>query len=169
MSMDLKNNVLGSLRTAWQSFARLPVAALPLVVEGESTTERNLQDTQGKIRCVIYLCVFVGVVRVYEWVWVCPKVCLTLSPHTPFTPLCMLLPSLYLPSSAIPGNCFYFPHPLPLYLEPQPQRQSLLLLREKRKVLIFGLKYWSGPRPFISITSKVSQDSHLARINAKIK
>uniref|UniRef100_A0A671VWG2 DDHD domain containing 2 n=1 Tax=Sparus aurata TaxID=8175 RepID=A0A671VWG2_SPAAU len=26
MSMDLKNNVLGSLRTAWQSFARLPVA-----------------------------------------------------------------------------------------------------------------------------------------------
>uniref|UniRef100_A0A3B5AQT7 DDHD domain containing 2 n=1 Tax=Stegastes partitus TaxID=144197 RepID=A0A3B5AQT7_9TELE len=37
MSMDLKNNVLGSLRTAWQSFARLPVAALPPVEEGEST------------------------------------------------------------------------------------------------------------------------------------
>lgn len=66
MSMDLKNNVLGSLRTAWQSFARLPVAALPPVVEGESTTERNVQDTQGKRSYFICLCVFVGVVRVYE-------------------------------------------------------------------------------------------------------
>ncbi|XP_071338915.1 triacylglycerol hydrolase DDHD2 isoform X3 [Trachinotus anak] len=47
MSMDLKNNVLGSLRTAWQSFARLPVAALPPVEEGETTIERNLQETQG--------------------------------------------------------------------------------------------------------------------------
>ncbi|XP_008280236.1 phospholipase DDHD2 isoform X2 [Stegastes partitus] len=47
MSMDLKNNVLGSLRTAWQSFARLPVAALPPVEEGESTVERNLQETQA--------------------------------------------------------------------------------------------------------------------------
>ncbi|KAM8760650.1 triacylglycerol hydrolase DDHD2-like isoform 3-T4 [Acanthopagrus schlegelii] len=46
MSMDLKNNVLGSLRTAWQSFARLPVAALPPVEEGESTIERNLQEAQ---------------------------------------------------------------------------------------------------------------------------
>uniref|UniRef100_A0A8C4HSC9 Phospholipase DDHD2 n=1 Tax=Dicentrarchus labrax TaxID=13489 RepID=A0A8C4HSC9_DICLA len=46
MSMDLKNNVLGSLRTAWQSFARLPVAALPPVDEGETTKETNLQDTQ---------------------------------------------------------------------------------------------------------------------------
>ncbi|XP_029367312.1 phospholipase DDHD2 isoform X2 [Echeneis naucrates] len=48
MSMDLKNNVLGSLRTAWQSFARLPVAALPPVEgEGEATTERNLEEIQG--------------------------------------------------------------------------------------------------------------------------
>nr|XP_046243238.1 phospholipase DDHD2 isoform X2 [Scatophagus argus] len=47
MSMDLKNNVLGSLRTAWQSFARLPVAALPSVEEGETTIERNLQEAQG--------------------------------------------------------------------------------------------------------------------------
>uniref|UniRef100_A0A667YAV3 DDHD domain containing 2 n=1 Tax=Myripristis murdjan TaxID=586833 RepID=A0A667YAV3_9TELE len=46
MSMDLKNNVLGSLRTAWQSFARLPVAALPPVEDGETTTETNFQDTQ---------------------------------------------------------------------------------------------------------------------------
>uniref|UniRef100_A0A3B4UKV8 DDHD domain containing 2 n=1 Tax=Seriola dumerili TaxID=41447 RepID=A0A3B4UKV8_SERDU len=46
MSMDLKNNVLGSLRTAWQSFSRLPVAALPPVDEGETTIERNLQETQ---------------------------------------------------------------------------------------------------------------------------
>lgn len=43
MSMDLKNNVLGSLRTAWQSFARLPVAALPPVEEGENTIERDMQ------------------------------------------------------------------------------------------------------------------------------
>lgn len=48
MSMDLKNNVLGSLRTAWQSFARLPVAALPPVDEVETTTERNLQETEGR-------------------------------------------------------------------------------------------------------------------------
>ncbi|XP_036952793.1 phospholipase DDHD2-like isoform X1 [Acanthopagrus latus] len=47
MSMDLKNNVLGSLRTAWQSFARLPVAALPPVEAGESTIERNLQEAQA--------------------------------------------------------------------------------------------------------------------------
>uniref|UniRef100_A0AAQ4RKG7 DDHD domain containing 2 n=1 Tax=Gasterosteus aculeatus aculeatus TaxID=481459 RepID=A0AAQ4RKG7_GASAC len=39
MSMDLKNNVLGSLRTAWQSFSRIPVAALPPVDEGNATTE----------------------------------------------------------------------------------------------------------------------------------
>ncbi|XP_040898862.1 phospholipase DDHD2 isoform X2 [Toxotes jaculatrix] len=47
MSMDLKNNVLGSLRTAWQSFARLPVAALPPVEEGETAIERNLQETEA--------------------------------------------------------------------------------------------------------------------------
>ncbi|XP_070689431.1 triacylglycerol hydrolase DDHD2 [Pempheris klunzingeri] len=47
MSTDLKNNVLGSLRTAWQSFARLPVAALPPVEEGETTIERDIQETQA--------------------------------------------------------------------------------------------------------------------------
>uniref|UniRef100_A0AAX7SC19 DDHD domain containing 2 n=1 Tax=Astatotilapia calliptera TaxID=8154 RepID=A0AAX7SC19_ASTCA len=46
MSMDLKNNVLGSLRTAWQSFARLPVAALPPGEGGETTTEKTLEETQ---------------------------------------------------------------------------------------------------------------------------
>ncbi|XP_057687402.1 phospholipase DDHD2 isoform X1 [Corythoichthys intestinalis] len=46
MSIDFKNNVLGSLRTAWQSFSKLPVAALPPVAEGESTTEESLQETQ---------------------------------------------------------------------------------------------------------------------------
>ncbi|KAE8292245.1 Phospholipase DDHD2 [Larimichthys crocea] len=46
MSMDLKNNVLGSLRTAWQSFSRLPVAALPPVEAGETTIERDLQEPQ---------------------------------------------------------------------------------------------------------------------------
>lgn len=51
--------------------------------------------------------------------------------------------------------------PSPLtYFKPQPQRQSLLL--GEKKVLIFGLKYWSGQEPFIGITSKVSQDSYLA-------
>uniref|UniRef100_A0A671VXV1 DDHD domain containing 2 n=1 Tax=Sparus aurata TaxID=8175 RepID=A0A671VXV1_SPAAU len=39
MSMDLKNNVLGSLRTAWQSFARLPVAALPPAESSGSAEE----------------------------------------------------------------------------------------------------------------------------------
>nr|XP_057926893.1 phospholipase DDHD2 isoform X4 [Doryrhamphus excisus] len=47
MSMDLKNNVLGSLRSAWQSLARLPVAALPPVDEGETTVEGNSQETQA--------------------------------------------------------------------------------------------------------------------------
>uniref|UniRef100_A0A3Q0SP45 DDHD domain containing 2 n=1 Tax=Amphilophus citrinellus TaxID=61819 RepID=A0A3Q0SP45_AMPCI len=45
MSMDLKNNVLGSLRTAWQSFARLPVAALPPGEEGETTTETESAES----------------------------------------------------------------------------------------------------------------------------
>ncbi|XP_020776576.1 phospholipase DDHD2 [Boleophthalmus pectinirostris] len=48
MGMDIKNNVLGSLRTAWQSFARLPVAALPPVEAGDSSIEGNLQDAQGE-------------------------------------------------------------------------------------------------------------------------
>ncbi|XP_068594446.1 phospholipase DDHD2 [Brachionichthys hirsutus] len=47
MSIDLKNNVLGSLRMAWQSFARLPVASLPPVVEGETPTQTNFQETLG--------------------------------------------------------------------------------------------------------------------------
>lgn len=46
MSTDLKNNVLGSLRTAWQSFARLP-AALPSAEEGEMATEQSHQETHG--------------------------------------------------------------------------------------------------------------------------
>ncbi|XP_077600392.1 triacylglycerol hydrolase DDHD2-like isoform X4 [Stigmatopora nigra] len=47
MSIDLKNNFLGSLRTAWQSLSRLPVAALP-PVEGETITEEILKETQGE-------------------------------------------------------------------------------------------------------------------------
>lgn len=47
MSMDLKNNVWGSLRTAWQSFAR-PVAALPPVVEKETAAKRDTEEPQGK-------------------------------------------------------------------------------------------------------------------------
>uniref|UniRef100_A0A3B5MG37 DDHD domain-containing protein n=1 Tax=Xiphophorus couchianus TaxID=32473 RepID=A0A3B5MG37_9TELE len=45
MSMDLKNNVLGSLRTAWQSFTR-PVAALPPVEEGEVTNDTTPEEDQ---------------------------------------------------------------------------------------------------------------------------
>ncbi|XP_061674424.1 phospholipase DDHD2 isoform X2 [Syngnathoides biaculeatus] len=48
MSIDLKNNVLGSLRTAWLSLSRLPVAALPPVDEGKTTTEGTLQETRGE-------------------------------------------------------------------------------------------------------------------------
>lgn len=66
MGMDLKNNVLGSLRTAWQSFSRLPVAALPPVDEGETTTEKSPQETQGIKGCFFSLCVFVDVVGVYN-------------------------------------------------------------------------------------------------------
>ncbi|XP_056889937.1 phospholipase DDHD2 isoform X5 [Takifugu flavidus] len=45
MGMDLKNNVWGSLRTAWQSFAR-PVAALPPVVEKETAAKRDTEEPQ---------------------------------------------------------------------------------------------------------------------------
>lgn len=48
MGMDIKNNVWGSLRTAWQSFARLPVAALPPVEAEETSIEGNLQEPQGE-------------------------------------------------------------------------------------------------------------------------
>ncbi|KAM8866485.1 triacylglycerol hydrolase DDHD2 [Synchiropus picturatus] len=47
MGMDLKNNVLGSLRTAWQSLSRLPVAALPPVEAGETAIVETQQETQG--------------------------------------------------------------------------------------------------------------------------
>ncbi|KAF1389087.1 hypothetical protein PFLUV_G00069820 [Perca fluviatilis] len=43
MGMDLKNNVWGLLRTACQSFARPPVAALPSV-DGDPTIKRDLQE-----------------------------------------------------------------------------------------------------------------------------
>uniref|UniRef100_H3DEQ3 DDHD domain containing 2 n=1 Tax=Tetraodon nigroviridis TaxID=99883 RepID=H3DEQ3_TETNG len=46
MSMDLKNNVWGSLRTAWQSFARLPVAALPPVDEGQTASKKEADAPQ---------------------------------------------------------------------------------------------------------------------------
>uniref|UniRef100_A0A8C6PV03 DDHD domain containing 2 n=1 Tax=Nothobranchius furzeri TaxID=105023 RepID=A0A8C6PV03_NOTFU len=47
MSMDLKNNVLGSLRTAWQSFTRLPVAALPPLEEAGTTNETNTEAQES--------------------------------------------------------------------------------------------------------------------------
>ncbi|KAJ8396938.1 hypothetical protein AAFF_G00012610 [Aldrovandia affinis] len=48
MSTDLKNNVLGSLRTAWQSFSRLPVAALPPVGEADcAAAESPPEETEA--------------------------------------------------------------------------------------------------------------------------
>ncbi|XP_032371576.1 phospholipase DDHD2 isoform X2 [Etheostoma spectabile] len=44
MGKDLRNNVWGSLRTAWQSFARPTVSALPSVDEGDTTLKRDLQE-----------------------------------------------------------------------------------------------------------------------------
>uniref|UniRef100_A0A667YE56 DDHD domain containing 2 n=1 Tax=Myripristis murdjan TaxID=586833 RepID=A0A667YE56_9TELE len=49
MSMDLKNNVLGSLRTAWQSFARLPVAALPPEPESSSVPAEETEEREIKV------------------------------------------------------------------------------------------------------------------------
>ncbi|KAK0142060.1 Phospholipase DDHD2 [Merluccius polli] len=50
MSADLKNNVLGSLRTAWQSFSRPTVAALPAPEDGgEATMEKEIPETQGTV------------------------------------------------------------------------------------------------------------------------
>lgn len=61
MSTDLKNNVLGSLRTAWQSFARLP-AALPSAEEGETAMEQSHQETQGTgILLFDSVCLYCGV------------------------------------------------------------------------------------------------------------
>lgn len=106
------------------------------------------------------LYVFVGVVCL----WQCTKECLTKFPHTPLTlpspcmpppsTLCLLLRVILIPSRASR-----------LYLDPSPLQQCLLLLRGKKKVLIFGLKYWNGHGPFICIIFKVSQDSHLAAVH----
>uniref|UniRef100_A0A8C9WHV1 DDHD domain containing 2 n=1 Tax=Scleropages formosus TaxID=113540 RepID=A0A8C9WHV1_SCLFO len=49
MSADLKNNVLGSLRTAWQSFSRLPIAALPPVAEGEADPGNSSDKVSAKV------------------------------------------------------------------------------------------------------------------------
>lgn len=47
MSTDLKNNVMGSLRTAWQSFTRIPIPALPPQVEGQTAAEIQPLDKEG--------------------------------------------------------------------------------------------------------------------------
>uniref|UniRef100_A0A8C5U917 DDHD domain-containing protein n=1 Tax=Malurus cyaneus samueli TaxID=2593467 RepID=A0A8C5U917_9PASS len=49
MSVDLKNNLLGSLRVAWQSFTRAPVPALEAAAEAEPEAEgstERLPDTK---------------------------------------------------------------------------------------------------------------------------
>lgn len=44
MSVDLKNNLLGSLRVAWQSFTRAPLAAVEGVSsEGEAEAEASTE------------------------------------------------------------------------------------------------------------------------------
>lgn len=73
---------------------------------------------------------------------------------TPPSTLCLLLRLVLIPSRASR-----------LYLDPSRLQQSLLLLRGKKKVLIFGLKYWNGHGPFICFIFKVSQDSHLAAVH----
>ncbi|CAL8347893.1 unnamed protein product [Lota lota] len=47
MSADLRNNVLGSLRTAWHSFSRPSVAALPPVEGGDAADEKETQETHA--------------------------------------------------------------------------------------------------------------------------
>uniref|UniRef100_A0A8D0DDF7 DDHD domain containing 2 n=1 Tax=Sander lucioperca TaxID=283035 RepID=A0A8D0DDF7_SANLU len=55
MGMDLKNNVWGLLRTACQSFARPPVAALPSVDDGDTTIKRDLQERHSR-KNILILC-----------------------------------------------------------------------------------------------------------------
>lgn len=49
MSVDLKNNLLGSLRVAWQSFTRAPLAAVEGVSsEGEAEVEASTEKQPGQ-------------------------------------------------------------------------------------------------------------------------
>uniref|UniRef100_A0A8C5IJE7 DDHD domain-containing protein n=1 Tax=Junco hyemalis TaxID=40217 RepID=A0A8C5IJE7_JUNHY len=51
MSVDLKNNLLGSLRVAWQSFTRSPVLALEAGAEAEAEAEAGAEkqpDTRAE-------------------------------------------------------------------------------------------------------------------------
>jgi len=122
MSMDLKNNVLGSLRTAWQSFSRLPVAALE---EGETSIDRDIQETQGRNSTCVCNCVFACVcVQQSNWV----------SSH-PSLHVATLPPGLHSIWLSLPPTLTTLP------FESQPQLQSLLLLRGESKVMMFGRKY----------------------------
>lgn len=48
MSVDLKNNLLGSLRVAWQSFTRSPVPALEAgSTEAEAEAEAGTEKQPG--------------------------------------------------------------------------------------------------------------------------
>lgn len=48
MSVDLKNNLLGSLRVAWQSFTRAPVPALEAgSTEAEADAEAGTEKQPG--------------------------------------------------------------------------------------------------------------------------
>lgn len=110
MSMDLKNNVLGSLRTAWQSFARLPVAALPPVEEGGSATERSLQETETQGRNTL--------LSAFEYLWLfCVSVKVHRSMSNPVSSYSFYFSlhvnaPLPIPTFALPGGWSWSPDPL---------------------------------------------------------
>ena len=100
---DLRNNVWGSLRTAWQAFARPQVAALPPVEEGETTIERSHQDTQGRKALLLAYGVCVSVC-------VSACVCLTESLRTPLT--------------LLSWGCSCFPRPFTTFAWAQASAES---------------------------------------------
>lgn len=55
MSMDLKNNLLGSLRMAWKSFTRAPYPALQAsetAEETEAEPESSSEKSSGQWHCI---------------------------------------------------------------------------------------------------------------------
>ncbi|XP_025059218.1 phospholipase DDHD2 isoform X3 [Alligator sinensis] len=50
MSMDLKNNLLGSLRVAWQSFTRAPLPAVEAASTESETESQNCSDGQTEVK-----------------------------------------------------------------------------------------------------------------------
>lgn len=98
--MDLKNNVLGSLRTAWQSFTRLPVAALPPVEANETNAQnQKAQGRKGHFFLYMYLLIFGWCLFVWENVLRSEFNPVSLHPCYSSHLSCMLLP---------PTSCLVF-------------------------------------------------------------